>query len=63
MRCVLSELDRLIIPWTVYPLLIRNSARILPSCPLIPVMSAVLFVFMRFIYYFGLVCGDTEKGL
>jgi len=42
MRSVLKEDARRLTPCTLYPLSSRNSARYAPSCPVIPVINAVL---------------------
>ena len=44
MRSVLKVLERLIRPWTSYPLLKSSSAKYDPSCPVMPVRKA-FFIF------------------
>ena len=55
MRWVLNEDERRLMPCTMYPFLRRNSARYAPSCPVIPVIRAVLVMIIipccRFSYY------------
>src|SRR5437763_7874924 len=41
MRPVFNDDERRTMPWTTYPFAISNSARYEPSCPVMPVMSAV----------------------
>ena len=55
-RPVLNELLRRRTPCTSYPFSIRNSARKLPSCPVIPVINATFPISKSFSE-----CKDSEK--
>ncbi len=49
MRSVLNEDDLRLMPCTMYPLFRRNSARYAPSWPVIPVIRAVLVIYITLV--------------